>query len=506
LPLGLATYQGHIVLNIKPLRILALMAAVALLACSELNVQAAEVAYKYATVDDIKIFYREAGDPAKPTILLLHGFPSSSHQFRDLIPLLSDNFHVVAPDYPGMGYSEAPSADKFTPTFDNLTNIMTDFVQSVAGKHLIVYMTDFGGPVGMRMAVAHPDWVTGLVFQNANISLDGVDPARIKRNEQNATAISPARQAEAEAHVSMATALLLYKQGTRHPDALNPDAWTNDEHAILDPQSRRIMTQLQLDTPANIALFPVWQEYMRTRQPNSLVVWGRGDRFFLRAGADAIKKLVPAAEVHNYDTGHFALEEDHVDIAKQINRFFAPSIAQATVQVRVRGRIESIDGSVISVLSREGQHVQLAYDPGTRLSAVRPVDASVIKPGTYVGAAGTPVSGGVKALELMVFRDERRGTGEGHQEWDLVPGSSMTNATVTAVTSVGNGRDLALTYQGISINVMLPDNVPIVTFAPADASDLKVGAAVFAVTAPAAGGRLFATSLVIEKNGVKPPM
>jgi pimeloyl-ACP methyl ester carboxylesterase len=304
------------------------MAATALLTFTDMNVRAAEVSYNYATVDSIKIFYREAGDRGKPTILLLHGFPSSSHQFRDLIPLLSDNFHVVAPDYPGMGYSDAPPADKFVPTFDNLTKVMTDFVEKLGDRHLIVYMTDFGGPVGMRMAVSHPDWISGLVFQNANISLDGVDPARLKRNEENRVVITPARRAEAAAHVSMATALRLYKEGTRNPDALNPDAWTNDEHALLDPESRRIMTDLQLDTPANIALFPVWQDYMRTRQPKSLVVWGKGDRFFLPAGADAIKKLVPAAEVHNYETGHFALEEDHVDIAKQINRFFAPSVAQ----------------------------------------------------------------------------------------------------------------------------------------------------------------------------------
>jgi len=261
---------GNTVLNTRTFPTFAIMAAAALLTFAEVKAQAAEVSYKVATVDSIKIFYREAGDPSKPTVLLLHGFPSSSHQFRDLIPLLSDNFHVVAPDYPGMGYSEAPPAEKFTPTFDDLTTVMTDLVEKLGDKRLIVYMTDFGGPVGMRMAVSHPDWISGLVFQNANISLDGVDPARLKRNQENAEGIAPARRAEAEAHVSMATALLLYKQGTRNPAALNPDAWTNDEHALLDPQSRRIMTDLQLDTPGNIALFPVWQDYMRTRRPKSL--------------------------------------------------------------------------------------------------------------------------------------------------------------------------------------------------------------------------------------------
>jgi pimeloyl-ACP methyl ester carboxylesterase len=497
------------VLNTRSIRTFAIMAAAALLTFADVKAQAADVSYKYASVDSIRIFYREAGDPGKPTLLLLHGFPSSSHQFRDLIPLLSDNFHVVAPDYPGMGYSEAPPADTFTPTFDNLTKVMTDFVEQLGppgDKHLVVYMTDFGGPVGMRMAVSHPDWISGLIFQNANISLDGVDPARLKRNQENAAGITPARRAEAEAHVSMATALLLYKQGTRNPAALNPDAWTNDEHALLDPQSRRIMTDLQLDTPANIALFPVWQEYMRTQQPRSLVVWGKGDRFFLPAGADAIRKLVPAAEVHNYDTGHFALEEDHADIAKQINRFFAPAVAAAQAQLRVRGQIEAVNGSVVSVLTREGRHLQLALDDGTRYSAVRRLDANAIKPGTYIGAAGTPTADGVKALEVMVFREERRGTGEGHHDWDLVPGSSMTNATVSAVTPVAGGRALQLSYPGNSLKLTLPDDVPIVTFAPADGRDLKVGAAIFAVAAAAADGRLRATSVSIEKDGVKPPM
>jgi pimeloyl-ACP methyl ester carboxylesterase len=485
---------------------LAIIAAAALLTFPGAQAQAGEVSYQHASVDGINIFYREAGDPGKPTILLLHGFPSSSHQFRDLIPLLSDNFHVVAPDYPGMGYSEAPAADVFTPTFDALAKVMTDFVEQLGDEHLIVYMTDFGGPVGMRMAVTHPDRISGLVFQNANISLEGVDPARLRRNQDNAAGITPARRAEAEAHVSMATALALYQQGTRNRAALNPDAWTNDEHALLDPQSRRIMTDLQLDTPANIALFPAWQEYMRTRQPRSLVVWGTGDRFFLPAGADAIRKLVPAAEVHKYDTGHFALEEDHVDIARQINRFFAPVVAHQGPEVRVRGRIEAFDGSMLSVLTREGQHLELALDAATRYAAVRPVDADAIKPGTYIGAAGMRMADGEKALEVMVFREERRGTGEGRHAWDLVPGGNMTNATVSAVTPVQGGRDLQLSYQGNVLQMMLPDDAPVVTFAPADKSDLKVGSAIFAVASAGVDGSLRATSVSVEKNGVKPPM
>jgi pimeloyl-ACP methyl ester carboxylesterase len=280
------------------------------------------VAYHFATIGDIKIFYREAGEKSKPTLLLLHGFPSSSHEFRDLIPLLSRNFHVLAPDYPGMGYSEAPSADKFTPTFENVSAIVEKFVQSFGDPHLILYMTDFGGPIGMRMAVHHPNWIAGLIFQNAIISEAGVDPSRRKRDAAITGEITPEKRALAESHVSLATALLLYQHGARNPAGLNPDAWTNDAVALANPDSRRIMVDLQLDIPNNVASFPVWQAYLRTNRPPTLVVWGKNDPIFLPAGAEAVRQEVPDAAVRYYDTGHFALEEDHVDIARQINKFF----------------------------------------------------------------------------------------------------------------------------------------------------------------------------------------
>jgi pimeloyl-ACP methyl ester carboxylesterase len=309
----------------------ALIASVFTFACAV--AQAEDVSYRYATIDGLKVFYREAGEKSKPTILLLHGFPSSSHEFRDLIPLLSRNFHVLAPDYPGMGYSEAPSADKFTPTFANVSTIIEKFVQNFGDPHLILYMTDFGGPVGMHMAVRHPDWISGLVFQNAIISEAGVDPARRKRDEAITGEATPEKRALAESHVSLATALLLYQHGARNPAELNPDAWTNDAVALANPDSRRIMIDLQLDIPNNVASFPVWQAYLHTNRPPTLVVWGKNDPIFLPAGAEAVRQEVPNAEVHYYDTGHFALEEDHVDIARQINKFFAPA--------RVKGHIGS---------------------------------------------------------------------------------------------------------------------------------------------------------------------
>jgi len=287
--------------------------------------QAAEVAYRYTSVDGIKIFYREAGDPRKPTILMLHGFPSSSHEFRDVIPLLSTDFHVLAPDYPGMGYSEVPSAEKFTPTFEHLADLTENFLAGLGEEQVIVYMTDFGGPVGMRLAVKHPDWISGIVFQNAVISVDGIDPARRLRDEAISGSPTAEKRAVAESHVSLSTALLLYQHGARNPVGLNPDAWTNDAAALENLESRRIMTDLQLDIPANVAAFPTWQKYLRVHQPRTLVVWGRNDPIFLPAGAEAVKKEVPSAEIHYYDTGHFALEEDYIDIAAQIRKFFTIS-------------------------------------------------------------------------------------------------------------------------------------------------------------------------------------
>lgn len=300
--------------------ITAAVATIAAVAASPAG--AVPVSYHYASIDGIKIFYREAGDHAKPTLLLLHGFPSSSHEFRDLIPLLADRFHVIAPDYPGMGYSEAPAADKFTPTFDALAGITEKLLTRLGEQHVIVYMTDFGGPVGMRMAVSHPDWISGLIFQNAVISLAGLDPARRQRDEAIAGAASAEKRAIAASHVSMATALLLYQHGARNPAALNPDAWTNDAAALANPDSKRIMTDLQLNIPTNVASFPAWQNYLRVNQPKTLVVWGRNDPIFSPEGAESIRKEIPAAEVRYYNTGHFALEEDYQDIASQIRRVF----------------------------------------------------------------------------------------------------------------------------------------------------------------------------------------
>lgn len=286
-------------------------------------VSAAEVRYETVTVDGIKIFYRESGDPSKPTMLLLHGFPSSSAMFRKLIPLLSDQFHLFAPDYPGMGNSEAPAADKFHATFDSLAGVVQDFATQVGAKHFVIYMQDFGGPVGMRMAVQHPDQVDGLIFQNTPISLSGWDQARLKAVESNVGAMTPEKRAAIESRVSIATSILLHQKGARTPENLDPDSWAVDALALADPEKRRIMTDLQIDIPSNLSLYSSWQQYLRSAAPPTLVVWGKTDPIFVPEGANAIKQANPGASVHFYNTGHFALDEDSQEIARAITGFFA---------------------------------------------------------------------------------------------------------------------------------------------------------------------------------------
>jgi pimeloyl-ACP methyl ester carboxylesterase len=298
------------------------IAALTCLSLSAGEAHADAVQYRHATVDGMSIFYREAGDPDNPTIVLLHGFPSSSFMFRDLIPLLSGQFHLVAPDYPGMGYSEAPPADKFTATFDSVADVVDNFVTQLHLTKYILYMQDFGGPVGMRIALKHPEKVTGLIIQNTPVSLDGWDPARLKAVQANAGPATPEKRAAAESRVIEATAIQLHQAGAAHPEALNPDSWADDAFALSDPEKKRIMTDLQLDIPTNVGLYPAWQDYIRANKPRTLVVWGRNDPIFAAAGAETVKKLNPSAEVHLYNTGHFALNEESADIAARIRRFF----------------------------------------------------------------------------------------------------------------------------------------------------------------------------------------
>jgi pimeloyl-ACP methyl ester carboxylesterase len=289
-----------------------------------LGATAQTVSYHTVPINGDSMFYREAGDPAQPTIVLLHGFPSSSHMFRELIPALAGRFHVLAPDYPGMGQSAAPPASSGAVTFDRISATIEGLVGQVRHGKVILYMQDFGGPVGMRLAVRHPDWIAGLVFQNTPVSLDGWAPERLAALQAGASAPSAARRAAAAQRVTLATAQLLHRQGAHAVEQLNPDAWVSDAYALGLADDRRVMTDLQVDIADNLARYPDWQAYLRTRQPPTLVVWGDADPLFAPAGADAVRQLVPDAEVHHYATGHFALEEQGDEIARRILARFAP--------------------------------------------------------------------------------------------------------------------------------------------------------------------------------------
>jgi pimeloyl-ACP methyl ester carboxylesterase len=281
---------------------------------------ALSVHYHSATVDGIRIFYREAGDPHLPTVLLLHGFSSSSHMFRDLMPLLAHRFHLIAPDYPGFGYSDAPSATVFEPTFSNLETIIEHFVSQIGLQSFILYMQDFGGPVGFRMAVRHPDWIHGLIIQNANAYREGLVPLPTTDTPSPPGAV---RQSTSSRVVSPDFIRQLYQSGARNPSALNPDSWTVDSAVLENPEAKRIQAALIDNYVTNIQLYPEWQAYLRQRQPRTLVAWGKSDKGFSPAGAESYRRDVNDITVKYFETGHFALEEDASGVALAIVQSFS---------------------------------------------------------------------------------------------------------------------------------------------------------------------------------------
>jgi len=278
-------------------------------------------AYRTLEQDGVRLFYREAGPEDAPTILLLHGFPSSSHMFRDLIPLLAADFHLVAPDYPGFGYSSAPSVTEFDYTFDHLADVIKRFVQDLELERFSLYLQDYGGPVGFRLAARHPEWVEALIVQNANAYEEGVtDTFRnllgpLWENRTGATEKPVLDLFELEG------TRFQYRHGARDPDGINPDAWTHDQYGLDRPGNKLIQLDLQANYHANLAQYDAWHAYFREHQPPTLVVWGEGDPLFGIEGAHAYKRDLKDIEVHLLNTGHFALEEDAAVIAEHIRRF-----------------------------------------------------------------------------------------------------------------------------------------------------------------------------------------
>ena len=281
------------------------------------------VVHRSVEVDGIRVFYRQAGSPDAPTMLLLHGFPSASHQFRRLIDALGSKYRLIAPDYPGFGHSEAPTSatvgGPFTYTFDRLADVVERFCEQLGLSRFVMYVFDFGAPVGFRLAERHPDRIAGLVVQNGNAYEDGLSP--IARQFVD----SRPGQAQAQERIcellTLSTTQAQYLRGVTDPDTVSPDGWTLDQHFLDLPGRRHIQADLAFDYHTNVELYPRWQAWLRRHQPPTLIVWGRNDPFFLEAGARAYLRDLPAAELHLFNTGHFALEESLGEIAPLIASF-----------------------------------------------------------------------------------------------------------------------------------------------------------------------------------------
>jgi pimeloyl-ACP methyl ester carboxylesterase len=278
--------------------------------------------YKHAAVDGLKIFYREAGPTNAPAILLLHGFPTSSHMFRNLIPALADRYHVVAPDLPGFGFSDSPDRKQFRYTFEHLAKVIGTFTETIDLQQYALYVFDYGAPVGFRLALAHPERVTAIISQNGNAYEEGLSQGwnPIQKYWREPTAEN--RDALREFLKPEATKWQ-YTHGVKDETFVAPEAYGLDSALLARPGNDEIQLDLFLDYASNVALYPKFQEYFRTTRPPLLAVWGNGDPFFLPEGAEAYKRDNPNAEVRFYDTGHFALETHHQEIAGAIRDFLS---------------------------------------------------------------------------------------------------------------------------------------------------------------------------------------
>ncbi|MDQ3064560.1 MAG: alpha/beta hydrolase [Acidobacteriota bacterium] len=280
------------------------------------------VTYNKVRIDGLDVFYREAGDKSKPTILLLHGFPTSSQMFRNLIPQLADKYHVVAPDYPGFGQSSMPKVTEFDYTFDNLARVVEKFTNAIGLQKYSLYVQDYGAPVGFRLAAKHPERVQALIVQNGNAYDEGLGDFWIpikafwkERSEKNADGLRK--------FLTLEATKWQWTHGTRNTKNINPDTWTIDQALLEREGNKEIQLQLFYDYGSNPPLYPQWQAYFRKHQPPTLVVWGKNDFIFPATGAEPYKRDLKNIEFHLLNTGHFALEEDADTIANYIHGFLA---------------------------------------------------------------------------------------------------------------------------------------------------------------------------------------
>jgi pimeloyl-ACP methyl ester carboxylesterase len=285
------------------------------------------VRHQITQVNGVNIFYREAGDPAHPKLLLLGGFPASSHQFRNLIPALANKFHVLSPDYPGFGNSDMPDPATFAYTFDRLAEIIEAWLEQLGFTRFGLYVQDYGGPVGFRIVSRHPEWLECLIVQNSNAYEEGFTAAWDGIRHQ----LWQNRTAETEApllgFLELEGIRSVYLHGHADPALISPDNWNMDYRFMERPGARRVQLDLLYDYRTNVALYPAWQKWLRERQPETLIFWGQKDVFFTPEGGEAYLRDLPDAELHRLDSGHFAVEDSLETIATNIARFYDERVA-----------------------------------------------------------------------------------------------------------------------------------------------------------------------------------
>ena len=283
----------------------------------------AAINYRTADVDGLKIFYREAGPADAPTLLLLHGFPSAGHMFRDVIPHLAGRFHLVAPDLPGFGQSDMPARGKFAYTFDHIADVIDRFTEVIGLKRFAIYVFDYGAPTGFRIAAKHPERITAIISQNGNAYEEGLsegwNPIRAYWKDP-----SQANREALRALLAPESTRWQYTHGVTDQTTVSPDGMSLDAFYLARPGADELQLDLFGDYKSNIALYPTFQAYFRTHKPPFLAVWGKNDPFFLPRGAEAFKRDIPGAVVRFFDTGHFALETHAAEITAAIGDFLAP--------------------------------------------------------------------------------------------------------------------------------------------------------------------------------------
>lgn len=282
--------------------------------------------HKTVEIDGMSIFYREAGDPKSPKLVLLHGFPSSSHQYRNLMSALANRFHIVSPDYPGFGNSDMPDPAKFSYTFDNTASSIEKFLNKVGFTRFGLYVQDYGGPVGFRIVGRHPEWLEWLIIQNTNAYEIGFTPAWDELRSNYWKTHSAESEKAISAFLEPETVKVVYTTGHPNPELISPDNWNMDNLFLARPNAKRVQLDFFYDYRTNVELYAKWQAFLREHQPKTIIFWGQGDIFFTPAGGEAYLKDLPEAEMYRLQSGHFAIEDHLTVISEKMREFYEKKV------------------------------------------------------------------------------------------------------------------------------------------------------------------------------------